>query len=105
MNVGVGGYDFTPDPSTFTSSSTSLSSYPNTPSAPVHQHHSPYGPPGYFDMTMGSMAYPQPGYPGMMGSSGGYPSWNASQRAFSPVPNYGANTGSWYTAGFGWPMR
>lgn len=71
-------------------------------------------PPDYYDMMNGAGAgagvgggigaYPQPqaSYGGVMG---GYPMWNASQRAFSPLPNYGAANASWYANGFGWGMR
>ena len=88
-------YDFNP---AYTASQASFHTYPS----PQHQQHGQFGPPGYFDMA-GNGAYPQPGYGNMMM---GYPSWDGSQRPFSPAQGYNnGGAGSWYSGGFGWPMR
>lgn len=85
------------------------------PTMQHHQHQHGSGmPPDYYDKMNGAGAgagvgagvgaYPQPqaSYGGVMG---GYPMWNASQRAFPHLPNYGAANSSWYANGFGWGMR
>jgi hypothetical protein len=90
-------YDFAP------SHAASQTNFHTYPSAQQQQHipQGQFGPPGYFDMSAGG--YPQPGYLGMIM---GYPSWDGSQRPFSPVQGYNqGGAGSWYSAGFGWPMR
>lgn len=104
------GYGFNPDP-TFQHPQNAFQAFtPIVPQQQQHQHQHQL-PPDYYDMMGGAgpgagggAGYPQPqaSYGGVMG---GYPMWNASQRAFSPLPNYGASTGSWYANGFGWGMR
>jgi hypothetical protein len=111
------GYDFNPS---FAASQSTFHTFPNGPVGMQHQHQhqhqGQFGPPGYMDMSGGRGVYPHPGFGGSMmnlhggGHPGwenqGFPSWDGSQRAFSPVPNFenGAG-GGWYSGGgYGWPM-